>query len=222
MNKIFNKLINHFINPKQSIFFDIRKIYDIYCFLMITHYYKVYLPKTEFLIKPDFIDLLNLYKIILKRKPKCVVEIGAGCSTWVILSALQKNYLNYNTKQTFFSMEQNQEYLEKMKSFFSDNDLKVLQFIKTNLKIQIINGEKVSICDTLPKIKINFLYEDRADHSETSIAADALLIEEMMPDDYFICVDGMKTTVMFLKKNLKRKYNISKGIFSGTNFEPKN
>jgi hypothetical protein len=222
MNKIFKKLINHFLYPKQSIFFDIRKIYDIYCYLMITHYYKVHIPKTEFLIKPDFIDLLNLYKIILKRKPKCVLEIGAGCSTWVILSSLQKNYLNDNIKPTFFSMEQNQEYLEKMKSFFSVNDFKILQFMKTDLKIQKINGEKVSICDPLPKIKINFLYEDREDHAETSIAADALLIEHMMPDDYFICVDGMKTTVMFFKKNLKRNYSISKGIFSGTNFEPKN
>ena len=37
-----------------------------------------------------------------------------------------------------------------------------------------------------------------------------------MPKDYFICVDGMKETIKFYKKNLERKYKISKGIFAST------
>ena len=44
------------------------------------------------------------------------------------------------------------------------------------------------------------------------------MIEENMPDDYSICVDGMSDTVNFLKLNLRRKYKINGGFFHGTNF----
>ncbi|MFL2898368.1 MAG: hypothetical protein ACJZ4G_02005 [Candidatus Pelagibacter sp.] len=217
---IINKIIKHFTNPIQSIFFDVRKIYYIYSKFKLEKLMKTKLPVSDFLMDPDYIDLLNLYKIILQRKPKCTLEVGAGYSTIVILNALKKNAELDKEKIKFFSLEQDQGYLDKMKTYFNEEDLAVLKFVKINLIVKKINGQNVSICDEFPSIKINFFYEDRADHPKIPIAGDGVNIEEKMPEDFCLCVDGMNKTVRFFKENLKRDYKITGGIFSGTNFIP--
>mgnify|MGYP001159682280 CR=1 FL=1 len=221
INKLLKKIIKHFTHPLISIFYDLRKIYYLYSWFILTKIYNVKIPKTNFLIDPDYIDLLNLFNMILKRKPLNIIEVGSGYSTLIILHAVKLNIRKYKIDCKFYSLEQDAKYLEQMKNFFTNEDLKILNFIKTDLKIINFKGENVSLCENLPNYKFNFFYEDRADHSEYKIAGDALFIEKDMPKDYFICVDGMKETVNFYKKNLERKYKISKKIFAGTNFEPR-
>lgn len=221
MHKLLKKIKLHFTDPGKALFFDLRICFNFYSKLMLVYYYKINIPKSDFLITPDYIDLYNLFKNILKRRPNCVLEIGAGYSTIVVLQALKIMKRKHGINVIFYSLEQNQEYLNKMKSFFNKDDFLILKFVKTELNIINLKGSKVSICSNFPSEQINFLYEDRADHSEYKIAGDALFIEKDMPKDYFICVDGMKESVNFYKKNLERKYKISKGIFAGTNFEPK-
>ena len=65
-----------------------------------------------------------------------------------------------------------------------------------------------SICKYLPSETINFIYEDRTDHEIYTIAGDAIFIESKMPPDFCICVDGMKPTVDFYKRNLKATKNL--------------
>ena len=216
--KVIKKILQHFTNPILAIKFDVRKIYYYYSYLYLIKFKKINLPKSDFLIMPDYIDLLNLYKLILKRKPKVVLEVGSGYSTFVILQALNDFKLNKNEKKVFYSLEQDSWYLNKMKSFFDEKSFDTLKFIKINLQIKKINNKLVSICENFPKDKINFFYEDRADHPNYSIAGDSIKIEQNMPKDYSICVDGMFDTVNFLKRNLVRKYKISGGFFHGTNF----
>ena len=73
----------------------------------------------------------------------------------------------------------------------------------------------------LSRCKNKFFYEDRTDHDEYKIAGDAIVIENKMPDDYSICVDGMLQTSDFYKKNLKRKYTYSGGFIFGSTWIPK-
>lgn len=81
-------------------------------------------------------------------------------------------------------------------------------------------NQKVSICRNFPDISINLFYEDRTDHEKYKIAGDALSIEDYMPANYTICVDGMISTVDFFKRKLKRDYMISGRGFHGVNFIP--
>jgi len=80
--------------------------------------------------------------------------------------------------------------------------------------------QKVSICSNFLNIKITLFYEDLTDHQKYPIAGNALIIEDEMPDDFIICVDGMRRTVDFYKKTLNRNYRISSRFFHGTNFVP--
>jgi hypothetical protein len=222
IKNVFFKFINHFIHPLNSFFFDIRKIYWIYAKFYLTKVKRINFPTTDFLINIDYIDLLNLWLNITRRKPAVILEVGSGYSTFLIVEAIKKLNKKGNLVKKFYSLEQNKVYLNLVKKNMNKSQLQKVTFILTGLKIKKLFNRKVSICTNFPKDKINFFYEDRSDHSKFNIAGDALNIEKKMPANFSICVDGMKSTVNFYKKHLKRKYKLSGGIFSGTNFEPVN
>ena len=220
LKKLIKKIFLHFNSPLEALFYDYRKIYWLYSKFYLTKVMKVEFPKSSFLINIDYIDLLNLWKNIIKRKPKVIVEIGSGYSTFLIIAAINKINKQIDEKIKFFSVEQSNDYLIDLKKLMTEQMINSIEFIITDLKIVNINDVSVSICTNFPQEKINFLYEDRADHPEYSIAGDAVKIENEMPNDFFICVDGMKDSVNFYKKNLKRKYNVVESKFCGTNFIP--
>ncbi len=225
LKKLLIKFFKHFTNPILSIKFDLRSIYFQYCKFLILKKYKLVIPLENEFFKPDYCDLYNLYKIIINRNPKIVVEIGSGYSTMIIAKALEINKKKFNIQPKLYSLEQDdhyknliQNYLQRNLSYDSNS---FIQIMKTELKIINFKGNKVSICKNFPTENINFIYEDRTDHEYYAIAGDAILIENKMPQDFCICVDGMKATVDFYKKNLIRNYNCSGGFFHGHTFTPK-
>lgn len=218
--KIFQKILGHFTNPIQAFFFDIRKIYWIYAKFYLTKIKKIDFPKTSFLMDIDYIDLLNLWVNITKRKPRVILEIGSGYSTILIVAAIKELKKNNFIVSKFYSLEQNSNYLDMLKKTIKSDYLNEVKFLLTDLIVEKLHNENVTLCSNFPDDKINFIYEDRADHTVHKIAGDALKIETNMPKDYYICVDGMSETVKFYKKFLKRKYNFKGGKFCGSNFEP--
>jgi hypothetical protein len=42
-------------------------------------------------IKPDFVDLARIHKLVRVQASRTELEFGSGFSTWVIADALQKN-----------------------------------------------------------------------------------------------------------------------------------
>ena len=194
----------------------------MYAKFYLTKVKKIKFPSTDFLINIDYIDLLNLWLNITRRKPEVILEVGSGYGTFLIIEAIKQLNKKENLVKKFYSLEQNKAYLNLVKKNMNKSQLQKVIFIVINLKIKELFNRKVSICTNFPKDKINFFYEDRSDHTKFNVAGDALNIEHKMPADFFICVDGMNSTVSFYKKHLKRKYKLSGGIFSGTNFEPVN
>ena len=88
----------------------------VLCKIFFNKNTKIYFPKTSFLINIDYIDLLNLWKNILKRRPKVILEVGSGYSTFLILAAMKKlNSININVVEKFYSLEQNKHYLLNLK-----------------------------------------------------------------------------------------------------------
>ena len=68
LKKFIFKLIKHITNPLESLYFDVRKIYWLYAKIYLTYLKKIKFPETSFLCPIDYIDLLNLWKNIVKRK----------------------------------------------------------------------------------------------------------------------------------------------------------
>ena len=63
----------------------------------------------------DYLDQNNLINQIYKLKPKTVLEIGSGYSTYAIIHALLnlKNSIDHQFK--FYCLDQTEEYLTELK-----------------------------------------------------------------------------------------------------------
>jgi cephalosporin hydroxylase len=222
-NKIYNKLILHFINPIKAIKFDLRKILFLLKKYKIHNTYnlKIFFNKKE-LFQPDYLDLDNLINLIIKIKPKLVLELGGGYSTLAIAYALDFLEKEYNHKYRFITFDQSEIYLKISKSLIPEKLQKNIEFIHSPLIVKKIDNTLMSFYKDLKILDYDFIYEDRHDHSETKIAGDIYLIEKLTNHPFSFCIDGMKSTVEFYKRNLKRSYKISSSFFHGVNFLIKN
>jgi hypothetical protein len=225
LQKGLNKIKLHFINPILAIKFDLRKVYFFYARFILKFFYKINIPIEKSYFNPDYCDLYHIFKIVLNFNPKKCIEIGSGYSTFVILKALEINFKRDGIVPKLISLEQDDNYLKIHKSFISKNftfEIKsIVEFVKTDLKIESHKGEMVSICTIFPNEKFEFFYEDRTDDEKYKIAGDAIKMENNMPKNFIICIDGMIKTVDFYKKNLKRDYYYSGGFYFGSTFIPK-
>ena len=96
MHKLIKKILLHFINPIQSIKFDIRKLLFLFKKYKLTRVYNIDFQINESLFEPDYCDLDNLINLIFKYKPKLFLEMGGGYSTLAIAYAfdvLKKNII---------------------------------------------------------------------------------------------------------------------------------
>ena len=224
--KFLNKIKLHFTDPILAIKFDLRKIYFIYAKFSFKFFYKINIPIEKKYFNQDYCDLYHIFKIILKFNPKKCIEIGSGYSTFVILKALEKNLKKDGIMPKLISVEQDDNYLNIHKSYINNNftieTQKIVEFIKTDLIIEPFKNEMVSICTSFPNGKFDFFYEDRTDNEIFKIAGDAIKIENEMPRNFIICIDGMVKTVDFYKINLKRDYDYRGGFYFASTFIPVN
>lgn len=223
--KIINKILLHIKNPILALKFDLRMCYYFYGKYVMKYFYGININEEKSYFSADYCDLFNLFQLIIKYNPKSCIEVGSGYSTLIIAKALYINFKKDKIKPKFISLEQDVKYLEIHKDYLSKNlskdEYELINFLFTDLVIEELSGQKVNICRNFPNYQFDFFYEDRTDDENYKIAGDALKIEENMPQNYMICVDGMLETVDFYKKNLKRNYQYSGGFFHGSTWIPK-
>ena len=155
----------------------------------------------------DYIDLNNIIKTIYKHKPKVVLELGGGYSTYAIIYAL----LNVHKKNhfKFYSIDQTLDYQKKLIDDFPENLKNKIIFLHREISVKKFKNTKMSFFENIPDEKFDFIYEDRKDHPETKIAGDIIKYEndKINEDDNFVfIIDGMSSTVNYYKNNLKFKY----------------
>ena len=157
---------------------------------------------------PEFIDLKNLYKQILYRKPKCVLEFGVGFTTICIALALKEN-----TKKGFhgklYTVDSEEDWLRNTEEKLPNELKKFVTFHPSPCSVHEMDGQLVTLYDNLPNISPNFIYLDGPspqsvkgqihglgffEKNSTSqemkfirriVAADILLYESSAPADFF-------------------------------------
>jgi len=218
MHKFIKKILLHFINPIQSIKFDIRKLLFLFKKYKLTRVYNIDFQINESLFEPDYCDLDNLINFVLKHKPKLLLELGGGYSTLAIAYALNVLEKNENHEYKFITYDQSKDYLKKTNDLIPENLKKNIEFRFSPLKVEMYNGVLMSFYSDLEILNYDFIYEDRHDHESTKLAGDIIKLENEVNNDFSFCVDGMKISVDYYKNNLKKKYYISDSFFHGTNF----
>jgi len=183
--------------------------------------YNFIFPESTFLLPPDYLDLDNLINQTLQLKPKFVLELGTGYSTYAIIFALNKLKLDTGHEFKFYAVDQNEEYLKDLKNFIPENLSKQINFYYRPILIKNYNNTLMSFYKDLPQEKYDYIYEDRRDHEQTKLAGDILEFEHKLDhnnDKLSFTIDGMPVTTNYYKKNLKGRYKISGSVIHGTNF----
>lgn len=161
-------------------------------------------------IPPDWCDLYFLYKTVRKEKPSFVFEFGSGCSTYVILRALQENDLSF----TFFSFESDEHWLKMTKGLLCPFEGSV-NFIHSNV---VTNKNGFTFYTKVPNIFPDFVYIDgpTGPGEGHSITANAYLMSPT--NGAKIIVDGRRETVEWMKKNMAHYKVKERYLFNNTVF----
>ena len=79
------------LNPFQTLNLVSSKIKNKFFYAYYENRAKIFFQKKNYIkyfeilenikIKPEYADLYIIFNLIKKRKPKCVLEFGAGCSS---------------------------------------------------------------------------------------------------------------------------------------------
>ena len=171
----------------------------------------------------DFLDQINIIKHINITRPKIILELGAGYSTYSIIYSLIKLQKKHNHKFKFFCVDQNKEYLDYIVLNMPEVYKKNITFLHRDIYVDEFNGQKMSFYKNLPDEDYNFIYEDRIDHPDTKLAGDIIKFDFNLinNNNFSFIIDGMKTTVDYYKKYLKNDYKYSGKLLHGINFNKK-
>ena len=171
-------------------------------------------------ISPKYHELYGLYRLVKKRRPKVMIELGGGYSTFAFAQACH-DLAKQGHRIQFYSVDQSDHWQQVVKERMPLILSPFVNFYRATPQLVEINGTPVSVFDSLPVEQANLIFVDGGTVPGNKIGADALQLEKSAPADYAILVDGRKETVAFLRQNLTRRYRMGPGL-GGTQtlFEP--
>ena len=152
---IFIQLLLSVIKKKFIPYYE-RRAED---FFKSKNIYKYFLSGHNSEVKPNFVDLKNIFELITSRKPRCVLEFGVGFTTICICLALKENEKNGFNGQ-LYTVDAEKSWLENTENKLPPELKKYVTFHYSSCSASIVNNQLVSIYDNLPNISPNFIYLD--------------------------------------------------------------
>jgi hypothetical protein len=157
-------------------------------------------------IPPDPADLWLLFNAVRKRRPRVVLEFGAGCSTVAIAEGLRQNGSGF-----LYSLDGDSRWAD-----ITARDLP--QSLRAVCKISYIpvvagrhNGRAVLRHQKIPAVIPDMIYLDGPAFQENiEVAVDILDMEPRLPAGACIIVDGRWENTEYLRRNLKRPYRLKR------------
>ena len=184
-------------------------------------------------IKPDYIDLARIHKIIRKYKIFTSLEFGIGYSTFIISDALYKNKIEFeenknnkiikkNNMFENFCVDSSKKWIDAFKNDFKTHSFKKNTIINySSVYLDKFNNKICTFYRKIPSILPDFIYID-APHSKDVknklenidytnndfpvMSADVLKFENYLLPGCIILIDGRNTNARFLKDNLSRNW----------------
>lgn len=156
--------------------------------------------------------LIQLKEIILKKKPKIIVEFGAGISTYVISYYINK----YNIDSKIITFEKDKSYLDKIKKNLDQNILKNIDFKLTDIEFFSKRKKKfISHKDSenyLKNLNIDFCYIDgpvvyNKENYKNTISGDLIKLFENKIFPRYILLDGKYDLYRHIKYYSNGFYN---------------
>ncbi len=163
-------------------------------------------------ILPDYNDLYGLHLIVMRRKPEVMLELGGGCSTFVLAQAAH-DLSQKGHPSALYSVDQSEYWQQIVKDAMPAHLQPFVRYDLSDVERAKAIGPNVWQYESLPVEAANFVYVDGGSSNDReAIWADAYCLEKSAPTDYTIQVDSRKRTCMFLNESLQRNYKMSPGL----------
>jgi len=182
-----------------------------------------------------YADQAFIYRLIMKKKPKIIVEFGSGFSTLTMAAAAHS--LNNNVK--IFFVETQERWANNTLSRIPENLRQYVEPVISDTEARMISGQVCHTYKKLPDVVPNFIYLDGPDCGDVEgsvnnlsfkpkpnqsvhrmpASADPLLYESTLRPGATVLIDGRHVNAQFLEnmwqRNWKRKHS---GAFDNTVF----
>ena len=156
--------------------------------------------------EPDYNDLLFLWNTVRKRKPRVVLEFGAGWSTYVIASALAANAAQ-GSNGFLYSLDHMEEWVNVTNDTMPQEYKKHCKVIYSPLNENEYDGVKGWVFLDIPDIIPNMVFLDSPSITKERCGAfDLLYMEDRFPEDFYLIIDKRHKNTAILKEKFKRKY----------------
>lgn len=155
-------------------------------------------------ITPKYNQLYALYKLVRKRKPAVLLELGGGYSTFAFAQACC-DLAKAGQVVRFYSVDASEYWQGVVQKHMPPELKQFVNFHRADMHSFELDGQSVSAFRSLPVEKANLVFVDAGG------PANALLLEKNAPSDYAILVDGRKDTVAILRRKLHGDYVVGPG-----------
>lgn len=173
-------------------------------------------------LPPDFADCWFLYRTVRRRQPQVIIEFGSGCSTLVMAHALAEN----GHPAHLYAVESQEAWASATAQALPRHLRRWCTVEASPLVEAVYAGVRGFRHAHTPAVIPNLVYLDgpafTAEHATIAslFAVDVLAMEESLPADFLLIIDGRQQQTRFLQQHLRRKYRFkARKLFRNQIFE---
>lgn len=158
-------------------------------------------------ILPEWADLYSLYRFVRTRKPKLIYDLGSGCSTIMFAQAAADN-IRDGFPCRVVAFESDPFWIEATRSYMPDHLTQHCDLRFAEVKVDTIDGVVCSSYDIDHSGSPNLVHVDGPGSTVSRVHANAYLLAENAPADYFIVIDGAWPTFTWTRDKLAGRYKV--------------
>ena len=197
---------------KKKIIWKIFALYDRYCKYRLNKL----LPGIQLIIDEyssktkstgtKYSTLHNLVKIIQKKKPKYILELGTGTSTIVLAETIlqiQKKDPSYNCK--IVSMESIQEWYDMAIQLLPKNYSKIVEIVMGKRELYEYSMFRGYVHSNIPNYSFDFIFLDGPNYSDekgSSTCMDIIKIRLQSDDELISCVVDTRVSSVWMMQQI--------------------
>ena len=159
-------------------------------------------------IPPNYSDLWFLYETVRRRRPRCILEFGSGCSTVILTQALWEiQRESPSAHRRLFAVETDPYWAEVTVASLPPH-LRALCDIQCSRLLEVeYEGTPALRHADVPDVVPDFVYLDGPPLTpERQVASDVLELEDRFPKEFCMVVDGRWKNLRFFRQHCRRRY----------------
>jgi hypothetical protein len=174
---------------------------------------QMYRRRPEHTYAPQYVDLLNIYELVRRRRPQIIIEFGSGCSTLMFARALADIERDGGDRGQLYSVETHARFKALTESYLPEELAPFVDISVSSIEVGKLHDQDVMWHTQVPNVSPNLVYLDGPDYHEFSAKvrtqADGVRLEPRAAHYYAILIDGRWDTFEFTRRHLKRGYKVT-------------